>query len=210
MRHTPPIRGMRFKDRPGIFAVIVPGPRRIDVSRTTELTEPEVRQLLADHGQTPAQIEELMQRARDAREAYVPRCSACGQEVFKDGEVCGERKWAASFLNGLGGWLICLGIILAVSPLEILGEYLGARGDQGSRSFLARVPAAVVYGDAAFVIGAVFLNVLFYQKRKIFPLCLAIYLLVTAVYSKGATAAPAIGLGWYPMKSRRVRVTFVR
>jgi hypothetical protein len=141
-----------------------------------------------------------------------------------------------SDLNGIGGWLILVAIGLAISPFIMMhGVYTDLRILTGDRyqAGLALRPglAGLVMFEAItntlFLAAVVCLNVLLYQRKRVFPTAMVVYFsaqivwvlidhLMTLKYTPhstwtGVLRAIVAGLIWIPyfLQSRRVEVTFV-
>ena len=86
------------------------------------------------------------------------------------GQVAG-RPGDAQRLQGIGGWLILMGIGQVLGPLQILSGMISEYGSLPDGMF-ARIPAAFV-GDAALRLGfvgfLVYTAFLFFNKRAAFP-----------------------------------------
>ena len=94
-------------------------------------------------------------------------------------------------LEGLSGWLILVGIGLAVSPFVILGQTLATNvpllTSARYHAFLASHPALegmIVFEVATnliFVMVLAGLNFLFYKKKRAFPTYLILYLILQVI-----------------------------
>ena len=135
-------------------------------------------------------------------------------------------------LNGLGGWLVFIGLSLLVEPLIIIRAIASSGLDD-----------TWLLINLAFLAGLLVLNILFFQKRKIFPVCYVIFIVlmfVAAVNQPTGVPFHTLSLGieratqlmkqrqdevyqqmgqitiyaliWIPylLRSRRVKATFVR
>jgi hypothetical protein len=141
-----------------------------------------------------------------------------------------------SDLQGIGGWLILVAIGLAFSPFQCLhGVYVDLRvlygvgfqlglASQPGLAFLVLFEAAT---NSIFLIGLIGLNLLFYRKKRAFPVWMIAYLAihmglilideVLAMLFGSHAGLSAVAGGviqaaiWIPylLKSERVKATFV-
>jgi len=148
-------------------------------------------------------------------------------------------------LKGLAGWLILLRILLICHPFYILYVIFSVNlplfYNSNYQSFIAKYPTAGSLGiyelliNIVFLAALIYLNVLFYKKKKTFPPYYIIYLIVNYVlvqidYLILVTKLPSMvatfssisspylirgaiyALIWilYLLISRRVKATFVQ
>jgi len=182
----------------------------------------------------------------------MPICPACASELHPGSRFCsrcgtvlipGASNPAAlppagplqfRNLNGIDGWLILIAISLAFTPFVIARRILRtdlpimlAYGTLAAHS----VGVAFVVRNLMTIAGLVLINILFYLKRRTFPLAMIVYwvwqilthlgefaLYATVLQERNATTimrilSPLIGAAiWIPylLLSRRVKATFVR
>ena len=151
-------------------------------------------------------------------------------------------------LSGLGGWLILVGIALVCAPLRLLGNMSSSLGSFSPLNWCALThPGGISYhpawgsllifellGQLTVLILSLFVVVMFFQKRRIFPRWFIALMVVNAFLVLGdaigvqivrkspVAATPQLSRSvvqaligcaiWIPYmcKSRRVKATFVR
>lgn len=135
-----------------------------------------------------------------------------------------------------GGWLILVALGLAISPLRHLGHlftnltFLWSSRYQAILAAMPTLPGIILYEaitNTIFLAAMIGLNVLFYRKRKSFPVLMITYLvgqivpvaidtLLVQGFKPAAALAiflgsvlPAMILIPYYLRSQRVKLTFV-
>jgi hypothetical protein len=172
-------------------------------------------------------------------------CGSCGTVV---GNSEGIAVHAAAIttpdtiesknLNGLAGWLILIGLGILIQPLkDLYGIFsinlpafasIASQSGSSQYSTLYNIAVYELINNIIFVIALIYLNILFYQKKKMFPRFFIIYLignfvliLIDYLMLSGVIASPdASSLGivllqmivWIPyfLNSRRVKATFTQ
>lgn len=152
-------------------------------------------------------------------------------------------------LNGLGGWLVLVAIGIILSPLRILTQVfpvyldmflngswgvLTTPGSQAYNPLLIPILIGEMLTNVGLILGCIFLAILFFSKKKLFPKFYISMLIFTLVFILIDTLAikavlpeepifdpdtlssiirtvMAIGI-WVPymLVSKRVKATFVR
>jgi hypothetical protein len=179
-------------------------------------------------------------------------CGKCAAALEEGASICARcgtpvpspvtESYAPIFstrcdLEGIGGWLILVAIGLAIGPLRsIHGIYTTLHvlyGSQFQSSFsihpgLAGLILFEAVTDTIFLATFVALNVLFYRRKRIFPILMITYLAVQATLMLidhlvalhfypyisaynvlSSMLAAAIWIPYY-IQSERVKATFVR
>ncbi|MDE3202249.1 MAG: DUF2569 family protein [Acidobacteriota bacterium] len=179
-------------------------------------------------------------------------CSECGAPQSHSGVVQGNAEQAASLrsglfsaadasadaaLTGIGGWLILSAIGLALAPFMNLfalftdGRLLinpGAREYLTNHTGLYLLILFEIASNLVFILYSTGLNILFYTRRKAFPIAMIVFLAASVLVisidhigiaqldlpSKPAELLRALiaAIIWIPyfLRSRRVALTFVR
>lgn len=93
-------------------------------------------------------------------------------------------------LEGLGGWLICYGFGLVISPIlivrTIFSSNLSFLVGPKHQAFLSNHPefttfiAYEIITNIVFLLALIFLIYLFFSKKRLFPLLMIIYLILHA------------------------------
>jgi hypothetical protein len=169
-------------------------------------------------------------------------CAQCGAAV-EQGTTQQQHdlpEWPSSVESAvterrLGGWLIPVALSLAISPLlHLHGVYTNLTYLWGSRyqvilKAMPNLPVILLYEavtNTIFLAAMIWLNVLFYQKRKSFPGLMIVYLvgqivpmLIDALLVHGFKSAAGMAMFWgtvpamilipYYVRSKRVKLTFV-
>ena len=104
-----------------------------------------------------------------------------------------------SHLEGLGGWLILVGLGLVISPLVILGTTVSDNvpllTNSDSRAFLESHPALEglivfeVVTNVIFVVILGALNILFFTRKRSFPTYMILYLAFQVILLSGDALA---------------------
>jgi len=110
-------------------------------------------------------------------------------------------------IAGLGGWLSLVGVGLFIRTIQTVGLALNSKVSSHNQ---------FLFG--AFAVGLICLNFLFYSKKRFFPPCFIIYLLVSVadtLYPRPSSALVPNIVGaiiwiWYAVLSDRVKATFTR
>jgi len=159
-----------------------------------------------------------------------------GEQWWKDPSATKLQLAQDSRLNGLGGWLVLVGFGLVVSPIiSIYGlwtdlQFVANRLHQ-LQAWDDETLFVILFDfiTAVFLAGLVYLNILFFKKKKIFPKYFMLFLVINFAVSllkywaspSGAVQtalAGTVGMSFiegivwvsYFLTSRRVEATFVR
>jgi hypothetical protein len=173
----------------------------------------------------------------------VVACSQCGAAIEQgttqqQHDVSAWHGSAESAVTArrFGGWLIPVALSLAISPLlHLQGAYTNLTYLWGSRyqviiKAMPNLPVILLYEavtNTIFLAALLWLNVLFYQKRKSFPGLMIAFLagqivpvLIDALMVHGLRPAAGVAVFWasilpamvlipYYARSKRVKFTFV-